>query len=232
MNKKGKITLITNSVIVFVIFVVSVFCFIPSNLAVFNFNALAPIYNGNKNSNKISLMFNVYQHTDYVNSILDIGLEYGVPFTFFVGGCWADDNEPTLKRIALEGHELGNHGYFHKDHKNLSYAQNKSEIENANKIIFALSGVTPKLFAPPSGSFNDNTLKVCLELDMCVIMWSKDTIDWRDQDSTLIYNRATKNLCGGDYILMHPTKETVNSLPKIIQSIIQQGYSIEVVSKN
>ena len=58
--------------------------------------------------------------------------KHGVKCTFFVGGCWADDNERTLKRIVYDCHEIANHGYFHKDHKNLSYDDNKKEIEKSD----------------------------------------------------------------------------------------------------
>ena len=69
------------------------------------------------------------------------------------------------------------------------------------------------LFAPPSGSFNKSTLDACKELGYSVIMWSKDTIDWRDKDANLIYTRATNNISGGDFILAHPTEYTLKSLP-------------------
>ena len=63
-------------------------------------------------------------------------------------------------------------------------------------------------------------------------MWSKDTIDWRDQDEDLIYKRATKNLQNGDLILMHPTKATLKSLQNIITKIQTEGYNLTTVSQN
>ena len=60
--------------------------------------------------------------------ILNILREKEAKATFFVGGCWADDNGDMLKRIVGEGHELGNHGYFHLDHKTLSEEKNREWI--------------------------------------------------------------------------------------------------------
>ena len=63
-------------------------------------------------------------------------------------------------------------------------------------------------------------------------MWSKDTIDWRDKDTNLIYSRATKNLSNGDLVLMHPTKNTVDALPKIIKFYLDAGFDVVPVSIN
>jgi peptidoglycan/xylan/chitin deacetylase (PgdA/CDA1 family) len=158
-----------------------------------------------------------------VNKIIDCLNEKGVKATFFVGGCWADDNEKTLQRMVNDAHEIANHGYFHKDHKKLNYENNKKEIELTGTIIKALSGKDPTLFAPPSGSFSDVTLESAFDLGYKVIMWSKDTIDWRDSDEQIIYNRATKNPENGDLILMHPKKHTLNALPKIIDFYTKLG---------
>jgi peptidoglycan/xylan/chitin deacetylase (PgdA/CDA1 family) len=177
-------------------------------------------------------MFNVYENTEIVNSIIDVLSKHGAKCTFFVGGCWADDNENTLKRIVLEGHEIANHGYFHKDHKKLSFEQNRQEIVNTSSIIRALSGAQDQLFAPPSGSFSDTTLEVAAELGYKVIMWSKDTIDWRDKNEDLVFNRATKGLTNGDLILMHPKEHTLSALPKIIKFYLGAGYNLTTVSDN
>ena len=63
-------------------------------------------------------------------------------------------------------------------------------------------------------------------------MWSKDTIDWRDSDQKLIFNRATKNLENGDLVLMHPKEHTLLALPKIIDFYIESGFSVVTVSEN
>ena len=128
--------------------------------------------------------------------------------------------EKVLENIINSGNELGNHGYFHKDHKNLSKDGNLSEIQNTHKIVNALVGYNMNLFAPPSGSFSKTTLKVAESLGYQTIMWSKDTIDWRDSDKNLIIKRATDNVTAGDLILMHPKNHTVDALKEII-SIIQ-----------
>lgn len=215
------------------IFVFSV-CFIPSKTStVMGGNgSITAIYNGNRQNPNVSLMFNVYENTKVVEDILIVLKEHNVKATFFVGGCWADDNGDTLNKIIADGNEIANHGYFHKDHKKLSYDKNYEEISLTGVIVKALCGTQPTLFAPPSGSFSENTLRAADALGYKVIMWSKDTIDWRDKDADLVYKRATKNVTNGDLILMHPKEHTLLALPKILEYYNSIGLKVVTVSEN
>ncbi|MEG1805942.1 MAG: polysaccharide deacetylase family protein [Clostridia bacterium] len=191
----------------------------------------SPIYRGDEEKKDVSLMFNVYWGTEYIEKILDILDEYNVKSTFFIGGVWAVKEENTLNEIVKRGHELGNHGYYHKDMAKMSYDDCCKEIANTNKLIEKLSNVMTTLFAPPSGSYSKITLQACEDVEMDVIMWSKDTIDWRDKDNNLIYKRATTNIANGDLILMHPTEMTVKALPKILKFYKENEYNATTVTK-
>ena len=70
------------------------------------------IYNGNRSSNKVSLMINVYWGTEYLDDMISIFEKYGVKTTFFVGGQWVEKEPEMLNKIISKGHEIGNHGYF------------------------------------------------------------------------------------------------------------------------
>ncbi len=229
---KSKVSLITNGIIFSLLLIVCLVCFMP-NVYV---DALAVnenvFYNGNKNSNKVSLMFNVYWGTDEVNQILDILDEYSIKCTFFLGGCWADDNSAVVKKIFEKGHELANHGYFHKEHNKLNLAQNNEEISHCGDLIKHITGYQMNLFAPPSGAYNEETISGATSLGYRVIMWSKDTIDWRDKDKTLVYKRATQEVKGGDLILMHPMKHTVEALKDILQFYTQNNLCVTTVTDN
>ena len=135
-----------------------------------------------------------------------------------------------MQKIIEYGNEIGNHGYFHKDHKKLSEEGNFREINDTDKIVNALVGYKMSLFAPPSGSFSKTTLKVVSSLNYQTIMWSKDTIDWRDNDKSLIVKRATDRVTCGDLILMHPKNHTVDALSEIIDIINKKGLKCVTVS--
>ena len=189
------------------------------------------IYAGDKSSNMVSLMVNVYWGNEHLEKMLDIFKKHNVKTTFFIGGTWANENDKLLKRIFYEGHEIASHGYKHKEQGKLSYTDNLTEIQVCHEIIKTKLGVEMELFAPPGGSYNSNTVKAGEFLGYKTIMWTRDTIDWRDHDTNVIYNRAVTNMSGGDLILMHPTKNTAEALEGIIEYAKNHNFSLVTVSK-
>ena len=227
-KRLGAATALTNFALTLILLVVGISCFFQSGGTVSADGEENVYRRGAAGSGKVCLMFNVYENTPVVYEILDILREEGAKATFFVGGCWADDNEKCLNEIKAAGHETGNHGYFHKDHAALSLKQNREEIENCNLITKKLTGETPTLFAPPSGAYGKNTLIAAAQLNMKVILWSRDTIDWRDRDASKIFRRATEKVADGDFILMHPTKQTAAALKDVLT--YYKTHSLRVVT--
>lgn len=193
------------------------------------------IYEGNKDGGKVALMFNVYENAAGAEKIANLLEEYGYNATFFVGGSWAAKHQNTLLKLASSGFEIGNHGYMHRDHAKLTISQNKEEIVITERIIDSILDSLPnyancKLFAPPSGSLGGAMFDACKELGYRVIMWTRDTIDWRDHDADVIFERAVREVKAGDLILMHPTDCTVEALPRILEYIKSAGLSADIVS--
>ncbi len=230
-NEKHFVNITCNVILSLLIFaVLGVSVLLPISATVYQTNAPAYYY-GDKNSSNVSLMINVYWGTEYLDEMLQIFEDNDITTTFFIGGCWAGKNNEYLKKIYEKGHEIGNHGYFHKDHAKISADAGKSEIYMTEELIKGIIGVKTTLFAPPSGSLNEKVLNVAENLGYKTIMWSLDTIDWRDKDENLIFKRATEKTAGGDLILMHPTECTVKALDKIIKDLKSKGLTPTTVSK-
>ena len=189
-------------------------------------------YNGDTSSNKVTLMINVYWGTEYLDDMLATLAEKDVKTTFFIGGTWAVLNEDYLNKIYQAGHEIANHGYHHKDHDKLDERGNLNEISTTHKIIKELLDVDMNLFAPPSGAYDKLTVSCAESLGYHTIMWTRDTIDWRDHDAEVIYQRAIKKAKGGDLILMHPTEATAQALPRIIDYFQSNNFTLTTVSDN
>ena len=224
--------ILSNSLIALMLVCLGTFAFLDPVKSVVFQDMSKVYYNGNTELNKVSLMINVYWGNEYLNTMLSTFKKHGIKTTFFVGGMWAEKFNDELLKIVADGHEIGNHGYFHKSQDKLNLQQNKEEIFNTHKLIRSLTGIEMNLFAPPSGAYGDATLQAAKNLGYSTIMWTRDTIDWRDQDEELIYSRTMKNIKGGDLILMHPTKATANVLEKLITSIESRGLELCIVSKN
>lgn len=224
---------VCNIIIVVLIFSMAFFTLKKENeqtLLVSNSEYNGTIYAGDKNSNKVSLMINVYWGTEFVEKFLYIFDKYQIKTTFFIGGIWASSNPDLLRKIQSKGHEIASHGNTHKEHGKFGYEINYEEISKCHTIIKDILNIDMNLFAPPGGSYNSNTIKAANDLGYKTIMWTRDTIDWRDHDTELIYNRAVTLMKGGDLILMHPTENTVQATERIIEYAINHGLKITTVS--
>lgn len=225
--KKSHLKINISIILMFVILV---------SLCISNANAInvqadsRVLYSGSSTNNNVCFMFNVYQNEENVRTIMDICDIYKTKTTFFLGGCWAVNNIDLIKEIYSRGHEIANHGFYHKNQDSLDFKSNLQEIKMCHKLISENVGIEMNLFAPPSGAYNSHTIDAATSLNYKTIMWSHDTIDWRDQDSDLIYKRATKDLSNGDFILMHPTNKTVEAFTNILATAINNGFNPTTVS--
>lgn len=235
MSKKSWITLVSNVIIVAVLVVSFSVAYLAASDKQSTSLASKAIYQGDETRGKVALMFNVYERTDNVEKIMAICEENGILTTFFVGGCWAAKNADIIIKMHTAGFEIGNHGYLHRDHAKLSYEDNVKEIRLTGRLTQSIlkdfdDFTRLTFFAPPSGSIGDNMMKAAEDLGYTVIMWTRDTIDWRDQDADLIFTRATDGLKAGELILLHPTDATVDALPRILEYIRVVGLTADIVS--
>lgn len=221
---------ITNGVLALVLVVVGVVCFYPTAAHVSGVEDRVH-YRGTS-ADGVSLMFNVYWGTQEVEGILEVLAEYDAKATFFIGGSWADDNTACVRKIVEAGHEVGSHGYFHRDHTTLGYEGNVEEISHSVQFLQLAAGVPVTLFAPPSGAYNEDTVNAAESLGLRTVMWSRDTIDWRDKDEQTCYLRATEDLEAGELILMHPMEHTLAALPRILQYCNTHSLRPITVSEN
>src|SRR5690606_247623 len=118
----------------------------------------------------------------------------------------------------------------HPDMKQLSAENIKKQLLDTNEIIQATIGKTPQLFAPPSGSYNDQVVKIADDMNMETIMWSIDTIDWKNPTPQTLIHRVTKQLHNGAIILAHPTESTSKALDTLLTKIKDEGYRVGTVT--
>ncbi|HET7629105.1 MAG TPA: polysaccharide deacetylase family protein [Bacillales bacterium] len=190
----------------------------------------APIYKGNPNKPMVSLMVNVAWGNEYIPKMLKVLKQEHVRATFFLDGSWVKKNPDLAKMIAEAGNEIGNHAYSHPDMKALSAEAARRQIVKTNEVIRSTLEMKPKLFAPPSGSYNKQTVKVVDSLGMKTIMWTVDTVDWKNPNPDAMVMRVLQNIGSGSLVLMHPTKASAEGLAAMIHGIRERGYQIGTVS--
>lgn len=190
----------------------------------------APIYKGNPQKSMVSLLINVAWGNEYIPKILEVLNNHHVKATFFFDGSWTKKNPDIAMMIHMEGHEIGNHAYSHPDLRQYSKAKTMEEITKTNDVIEATLGIKPKWFAPPSGSFNQETVSVANQLNMKTILWTVDTVDWKKPAPSEMVNRVVTKVDNGSMVLMHPTKSVAEGLGDMIKGIKAKGFQLGKVS--
>jgi probable sporulation protein (polysaccharide deacetylase family) len=190
-----------------------------------------PIYKGNPRKPMVSLMINVAWGNEFIPTMLRVLNKENVHATFFFDGSWLLQNLDVAKQIGLEGHELSNHAYSHKNMSQLSRKDVIAEISKTQRLLTEKLGVDNKLFAPPSGDFNEQTVQIAHELQLKTVLWTIDTVDWTKPDPGWVVRKVAKSLEPGAMILMHPTLSSSSALEAMIKEIKQRGFVLGTVSE-
>ena len=191
----------------------------------------SPIYRGNPNKPMVSFLINVAWGNEYIPDMLEVLKKHDVSATFFLEGRWVKENPELAKMIVDSGHEVGNHSYSHPNLKTMGSEEIREQLVKTNEVIEATTGQKITWFAPPSGNFRDEVIKIAAQLNMGTVMWSVDTIDWKRPTPEVLVNRVMTKIHPGALILMHPTSSTAQALDALIASIKQKGFKISSVSR-
>lgn len=188
-----------------------------------------PIYKGNSHKPMVSFMINVAWGNEYIPEILKTLKDENVKTTFFLDGSWLQRNKAIAERMLEEGHELSNHAYSHKNMSRLSRSAAETEILKTEHLLNEL-GVKNRLFAPPSGDFNLETVRIAKQLGLYTVLWTHDTVDWKKPDPDSVVRKITSRMEPGALILMHPTEASSKALGPMIQYAKKHGYAVGTAS--
>lgn len=165
--------------------------------------------------------------------ILDVLREQRVSATFFVLGRHADRWPALVRRMADEGHQLGNHGYWHRKlHRRLPGYVREDLSRGAQSIEHA-SGVRPRVFRAPHGFRSPWVTAIARSLDERTIGWSLGVWDSARPGTDEIVNRALAGMRRGSILLLHDgdgydeegdRMQTAEALPRIIEGLRARGF--------
>ena len=161
--------------------------------------------------------------------LLDILRDEDVPVTFFMLGNMARNNPDLVKRVQDEGHEIASHTMYHQNLSRLSSDAVKVDVSEANSVFQDILGSTPTLTRPPYGSTNDT---VRANIGTPLILWSVDTLDWKNKDPDTILSITMSQARDGGIILLHDIHPTsVDAVPALISNLRSAGYEFTTVSE-
>ena len=84
--------------------------------------------------------------------LLDVLRDHGIRATFFVIGEKAERYPGIVRRMAAEGHCVGNHSFLHGEPSSISASQLCQEVRRTAKLLAGLLGHEVRLFRPPHGN--------------------------------------------------------------------------------
>ncbi|WP_238996518.1 polysaccharide deacetylase family protein [Paenibacillus pinistramenti] len=190
-----------------------------------------PIYKGNPNKKMAALMINVAWGNEYIKPMLDTLDEEKVKATFFFDGSWLKKNPDLAKEIQARGHELENHAYSHPRMSQLSRERATQEIVKTKQLLKDTLGVNNTWFAPPSGDFNQRTVEIAAAQGLKTVLWTVDTVDWKNPDPASVIAKISRKAGPGSLILMHPTASSKASLKGIIEVLKAKGLKLGTVAE-
>ena len=156
---------------------------------------------GPRGSGKIALTFDDGPG-EATPAILDMLKQAEIRATFFLCGQNVERYPDLARRIAEEGHEIGNHTHSHPRLLGRTPGKIAWEIETAQSIIEHRTGNRPKLFRPPYGLRWFGLFPVLKRNGLTSVMWSVNSRDWK-RPHTAIVQHVVKETGPGAIILFH-----------------------------
>ncbi len=200
-------------------------------------------HQGAGNVHEVTITFDDGPDPEWTPQILDILKQRGVKACFFLVGLNAEDYPALVRRIADEGHEIGNHTYTHANLASMSPWRMRLELNMTERVIESITGRSTTLFRPPyNADSNPATMEELVplklaqdELNYTVVLESVDPQDWARPGIDTIVQRVKDLRPEGNIVLLHDAggdrSQTVAALPKIIDYLRERGDQIVPLSQ-
>lgn len=178
---------------------------------------------------KIALTFDDGPSAAWTPALLDGLKERGVKATFFLIGENADKNPEIVKRMAEEGHLIGNHTYHHVELTKVSENEARLELADTSAVIVRITGKEPEYMRPPFGAWQR---KLEQEIQMLPVLWTIDPLDWTTENQDEIVNKVVTEAEENDIILLHDCyKSSIEAGLRIIDILQEEGFVFVTVDK-
>ena len=182
----------------------------------------------------VSLTFDDGPNPQATPVILDVLRREGVPATFFILGRHAERWPALVRRVANEGHQLGNHGYWHRKLHRRGPAYVRDDLTRGTAAIAAASGgVTPRHFRAPHGFRSPWVTPIARTLGQRTVGWSLGVWDSARPGADEIVRRSVAGMHAGSILLLHDgdgydaegdRRQTAEALPVIIDGLRARGF--------
>ena len=181
----------------------------------------------------VALTFDDGPNPDATPRILDTLAQKKVRATFFVLGSHAERWPELVRRMSHEGHQLGNHGYFHRKLQFKSPFYVSRDIRLGIRAIRRAGAPAPRYFRAPHGFRSPWTTPIASSYGERTVGWSLGVWDSDRPGVDEIVRRTLEGISPGSIVLLHDgdgynpdgdRMQTAAALPRIIDRLKDQGY--------
>lgn len=186
----------------------------------------------------VSLTFDDGPNPDATPRILDVLREKNVRATFFVLGSHAERWPEIVLRIAHEGHQIGNHGYFHAKHHFQGPFFVRRDVRLGLRAIRRTGAPAPRFFRAPHGFRSPWTSHIAGSFGERTVGWTLGVWDSDRPGVDQIVKRTVNGVGPGSIVLLHDgdgrnpdgdRMQTAEALPRIIDELRRRGYDFSAL---
>jgi peptidoglycan/xylan/chitin deacetylase (PgdA/CDA1 family) len=177
--------------------------------------------------------------SESTSALLEVLARHGARATFFMCGANAARLPAVARRVAADGHEIGNHTARHPYLYRRAPAQIWREIAETQDALESIVGRRPSLFRPPFGIRWFGLYPALRRHKLTAVMWSACVYDWR-RPAEAIADGLRRKANAGVIVLMHDGDQitpgdhrsaTVRALDEALPLLAQRGLRCVTVSE-
>jgi len=191
-------------------------------------------HQGAGGEHQVAISFDDGPDPRWTPKILDILKGANVKAAFFLVGVNAEHYPSLVQRIVNEGHEIGNHTYYHPNLALCWPEHIRLELNATQLLLETITGRATTLFRPPYAADTSPSqlseltpLQIAEDLNYLVVLESIDPQDWAKPGADVILQRVKQQRHDGSIILLHDAggdrSQTVAALPRILDWLHTRG---------
>ena len=161
--------------------------------------------------------------------------KHNVKAAFFCTGSYIKECPDLVKRIADEGHIIGNHTLTHPSMmKVATWEEFSRQLLTVEDRVKAITGTDmPRYYRPPAGAYSEAQLRMADAMGYKTIFWSVAYKDW-DTKAQPTHEKAmnylTTRIHPGAIILLHAVSKTnTEILDQLLTRWKEMGYTFKTL---
>lgn len=201
------------------------------NAGVDQLRRLDTAYIGDTTQKKLYLTFDAGYENGCTEKILDVLKEKQISAAFFLVGNYIEKNADLVRRMAEEGHIVGNHTMHHYDMSRITdKAAFAKELQDLEALYKQVTGrEMKKFYRPPQGIYSEENLKMAKDLGYRSVFWSLAYVDWKNDAQPTkeeAFGKLIPRTHNGAVVLLHSTSKTnAEILGDLIDKWKEMGYT-------